>query len=227
MKQLENILIKETTKSGNLMEKINVLEKQLKKEKNMKMNINSSISEFEFKLNNEKKENENLNLKIKELNQIINKLQNEIEEEKNKNKNLLGKIKEIENNKRTSKENENEFFKRSSTFDKQLVNLYQKIEELKEKLARYPFELLEGEKMICILFSSYDQKIISPIICKNNDIFSAVELKLYEIYPKYAEKELYFLVNGSKVNRNKSLEFNNIHDHDTIVVNEIEENFQK
>ena len=225
MKQLENILIKETTKSGNLMEKINELEKQLKKEKNMKININRSFSEFEFKLNNEKKENENLNLKIKELNQIINKLQNQIEEEKNKNKNFLEKIKEIENNNQSSKENE--FFKRSSTFDKQLVSLYQKIEELKEKLARYPFELLEGEKMISILFNSYDQTIICPIICKNNEIFSAVELKLYDIYPKYAEKELYFLVNGSKVNRNKSLEFNNIHDHDTIVVNEIEENFQK
>ena len=46
---------------------------------------------------------------------------------------------------------------------------------------------------------------------------------LYEKYPKYKDTENYFLVNGKKLNRNRTLEENNIKNNDKIILNTIDE----
>ena len=45
---------------------------------------------------------------------------------------------------------------------------------------------------------------------------------LYNKYPKYMETDNYFLVNGNKINRNKTFEKNNIKNNDiiTLLINE-------
>ena len=92
------------------------------------------------------------------------------------------------------------------------------IKELKEKLARYPFELLPGEKMMVVHFKSLNQDLTFSCLCKNTDIFINIELKLYKEYPNYSEKENYFTVGGIRVNKYKTLEFNNIKNNDIILL---------
>ena len=231
--QLENILIKETSKSTNLNIKVNELGNELKISKNecqsnsLKITkLENSVNQLKNSLNCERSENQNLNIKIdllkkkfnqeiKEKEDIIKKLTNELKEEKNKNINLN---KNLENNNKINNS------KLIGNNDKEIINLYQERDELKKKLLRFPFELLEGEKLISVLFSSHDNKIKDySIICKNKEIFSAVENRLYKKYPDYIEKENFFLVNGKKINRNKSLEFNNIHDNDKVIFYPFEE----
>ena len=69
-------------------------------------------------------------------------------------------------------------------------------------------------------FSSVDQRLQNySIICKNTDIFNKLENKLYEDYKEFDETEIYFTVNGNKINKNKSLDFNKIKNNDTIIIN--------
>ena len=94
------------------------------------------------------------------------------------------------------------------------------IKELKKQLSRYPFELKEGEKLLCVNFESIDQKIRNySMICKNTDNFNILENRLYKDNTDYYETENYFTVNGIKIHKNKTLEENNIHNNDVIVLN--------
>ena len=96
------------------------------------------------------------------------------------------------------------------------------IKELKLKLSRYPFQLEDGEKLMSVIFLSYDQKVHYSIICKNTDKFSYIEGKLYEEYPDYEELETYFTVNGKRISRHKSLDDNKIRGGDNILLNVVE-----
>ena len=97
------------------------------------------------------------------------------------------------------------------------------IEDLKAKLGRFPFQLLEGEKLMSIIIISIDQKIHCSFICKNTDIFSSIETKLYQMHNEYSESENFFTVNGKKINRHKNLDYNQIKDKDIIILNVLED----
>ena len=93
------------------------------------------------------------------------------------------------------------------------------IDELKTKLNRFPFELSQGEKLMSIIFTNTSQKFYYSIICKNTDIFFNIETKLYNAFPEYSEGENFFMVNGMKINRNKTLVDNKIKNNNIIVLN--------
>ena len=97
------------------------------------------------------------------------------------------------------------------------------IRELKLKLSRYPFTLEEGEKLISIIFQSSDQSLHSSIICKNTDKFHKVEEIICEKNPKFIDTENFFYLNGTKINRNKTIEQNGIKDDDIILLNTFDE----
>ena len=147
------------------------------------------------KINELEKYIKELELKIKEKDAIIN-------EEKIKNENLNKKIKELEN--KTNKQN------RAAELENEI------------KLFREYNNFSEGEKLISIKFISFDQDIDYSLIIKNTEIFSKIEVMLYNKYPKYIETDNYFLVNGNKINRNKTFEKNNIKNNDiiTLLINE-------
>ena len=86
-------------------------------------------------------------------------------------------------------------------------NLNNKILELDNeiKLLKSYF-LPNGEKLLSIKIISTDQKIDLPIIIKNTEYFSKIEQILFQKYPKYAETENFFLVNGTRINRFLTLE---------------------
>ena len=118
----------------------------------------------------------------------------------------------------------NLFDKKNNNFENEVLELVkdlrEKEKEIKNLKSSLPFEIKQGEKLMSIIFVSVDQKIHHSFICKNTDIFINLEKSLYDIYPKFGECENYFLLNGNKINKYKSLESNNIKDSDIITLNQ-------
>ena len=69
-----------------------------------------------------------------------------------------------------------------------------------------------------IKFISGNQDIDFSIITKNTEAFSKIENMLYKKYPKYKDSKNYFLVNKTKINRNRTLEENKIKNNDVITL---------
>ena len=93
--------------------------------------------------------------------------------------------------------------------------------KLKEKLSRFPFEILQGEKLMSIIIESSDKKMHRAIICKNTEYFCDLEKKIYQNDDKYIDVGNYFTINGKKIDETKSLDDNNIKDNDIIVLNNL------
>ena len=100
----------------------------------------------------------------------------------------------------------------------ELDNKEKEIKKLNEMKMRFPFELLENEKLMTIIIISGDQKVHYSIICKNTQKFTEIEHKLYQKYPEYLESENYFLSNGNKINKYRTLEENKIKNSDIITL---------
>jgi len=81
----------------------------------------------------------------------------------------------------------------------------------------------EDENIISIIFGTTDQKLHYSVPCRKTDSFSKIEKKLYNEYPEYKERNKYFLVNGNKIEVNKTLEENKIKNSDVIFLNFIED----
>ena len=96
----------------------------------------------------------------------------------------------------------------------------EQINELKEKIKRYPFILEKNERLMAIIFYSVDQKVHYPMICKNTDTIHKLEEKLYEEYPNLSERENYFLCKGSVINKFQSFEKMKIKNGDIIILNQ-------
>ena len=74
--------------------------------------------------------------------------------------------------------------------------------------------------MINISFISDDQKIQHyNKTYKDTELFVNVEKELYENYPEYRDLEPFFLVNGNKIKRFRTLKENQIHNGDVIMLN--------
>ena len=203
IKNLESI-------NKTLSEKITQLEKKLKE---MTIKNEKEISIKNQELINKNKEfltllSEFENKKLKEMkykDDLLNK-------EKEKVKDLNKKLEEFEklNNKK---------FQQKEIIDL-IKQLNEKEKEIKNLKSNIPFELKNGEKLMTLNFISIDQKIHCSFICKNNDNFTRLENLLYDKYPEYRETENYFLFKGNKINRFKSLDSNNIHNNDIIILNQ-------
>ena len=164
--------------------------------------------ELSNELNIEKNNNKILSNRIHELEKIVN-----IKEKQNinnENKNIINELNEKLKNLNNSL---------NINMNKEKYN--QLLEEIRIKdkiISNYPIKLSEGEKLISVIFVSLDQKVHYSVICKNTDKFNILENKLYEEYPEYLESDNYFIVNGNKINKYKSLEFNKINNHDIIML---------
>jgi len=94
------------------------------------------------------------------------------------------------------------------------------LNDLKKKLNNYDTmfkEILPGEEIISILFSTNDHRLLYSLPCKNTTPFSKIEEKFFEEFPEYKETNYYFLVNGSKVNRSKTVEENHIYNGKPVI----------
>ena len=151
-------------------------------------------------------QNEEYKNKINELENIIKELKIQLiekdkllKEEKIMNDNLNKKIKEIEII--------------SNTKANKIIELENEI-----KLFRTYNNFSSNEKLISIKFISGNQDIDFSVITKNTDDFSNIEKILYKRYPKYKDSENYFLVNGNKINRHRTIEENKIRNNDVLTL---------
>ena len=75
-----------------------------------------------------------------------------------------------------------------------------------------------NEKLMSIVFNSFDENIHYSVICKNTDQFLKIESLLYEKYPEYKYLNKNYFVNGVKIDITKNLKDNNIKDSDIITL---------
>ena len=184
---------------------------------------NKELEELRLQLTNEKEKNKILeeknkkyerDLKEKGINKGEEQLRKELDNEIKKYNNLKKQIEEEKALRMTyGKETKESFIETIIEKDK-------KIRELELKISRFPFILEEGEVLMSIIFISSDQNLHYSIICKNTDEFYKIESQLYKKYPEYTENENFFILNGKKINRYKTLEQNGVKNNDIIILNE-------
>ena len=105
---------------------------------------------------------------------------------------------------------------------KNIQQISKKEEEKKEiiiKKSKSPYEIKEDEKLMCVCFMmESENEIHCPIICKNKQIFNELEDALYDKYPDCRQTENYFICNGNIINKDKTLEENNIQNGSVIIM---------
>ena len=204
-------------------------------------NLKNILNEKEKIINEEKNEIKKLNEKLLEMQNLLNEKEIIIEEKNSLSKKLNEKIMDLQNLLRVKEEEfieekkkleesnqiikKNKFINDYGPKEEKMIKLLDDIEskekeikKLNEMKSRFPFELLENEKLMTLIIISNDQKIHYSLVCKNTQKFTIIEYKLYEKYPEYLEFENFFLINGNKINKYKSLEENNIKNSDIITL---------
>ena len=152
---------------------------------------------------------------------------NQLNEEKNKNKKLLEeldnekiKVKELNDKIKIFENSNNNNLKKIKELEKQINSQNLEINYLKENNDKNKIiSIKSGEEIISLFFISVNQEIHKRIPCKNTDIFSKIEEKLYDEFPKYKNYNTYLTANGNIIKRFKTLKENGIKDGNTIIVN--------
>ena len=75
-----------------------------------------------------------------------------------------------------------------------------------------------NEKLMSVVFNSFDENIHYSVICKNTNQFLKIESLLYDKYPEYKHLNKDYFVNGVKIDINKNLKDNNIKNSDIITL---------
>ena len=202
--------------------------------------MQSNIIKLESELKDEKNKNNFLLIENQKLKNENIQLKNQIKayfEQQNINGDLLNEIKQLKmhiqsqnqkinslnnfqnlNSSSNNQNNSNEYFVKSIRDKENIIN------DLKEKLKRFPFILEKNEKLMSVIFSSVNQKINYSIVCKNTDNIHKLEEELYKEYPNIFESRNYFfLCKGKMLGKFKTLESNHIKNGDTIIVNSNED----
>jgi len=198
------------------------IEKLKDKEEKQNNRLNDLVKENK-KLKEKNKENGineiKFNKEINELREKINNLEKELKEEKNKNKILEKNIFKL---KRELEYIQDKILnKNKESLYKTIIDKEEEIKILQTKLSRFPFELNKNEKLMTIIFTTYDENFYYSVICKNTERFNIIENKLYDVYSDYSNPENYFFVNGRKINKVKTLEQNGIKNNSIIIINKM------
>ena len=82
----------------------------------------------------------------------------------------------------------------------------------------FPFDIRSNDKLMSIIIISKDKKIHFSIICKNSENFLRIEKELYEQYPEYRNENNYFIHNGEKIDKSKTLDENKIKNNSIIIL---------
>jgi hypothetical protein len=143
----------------------------------------------------------------------------QLEEVIKENKNRINKerIKLEELNRKLINLNNDVYFYFNKCRLKDLRNdLLKKENEISELNLYIPLQI--KEKLMSITIISSDENIHFSIICHNKDNFSKIEELLYNKYPQYKNDYNCFFLKGKIIEKNNSLENNNIKDNDLILL---------
>ena len=103
-------------------------------------------------------------------------------------------------------------------------NDFEGLDELKyqlkiEKDENIDISKITEQKKITIYLNSIDQKINFSVSCFNTDFFKIIEEKILLKFPDLKDKDIFYLANGSNVNKKLTLEENKIKDGSHILIN--------
>ena len=184
--------------------------------------MKSEILKLNNELNIEKNNGIALSQRIKELEKIIKiKSEKKLKERSNIAVNKIDEGNNLIFELNEKLKNLNNTFYSNINKDK-IKELYEEIRAKDKIISNFPVKLSAGEQLLSVIFVSLDQKIHYSAICKNTDKFSKIENLLYDAFPEYKESENQFFVNGNKVNKYKSLDFNKIKNNDIITLKKID-----
>ena len=109
------------------------------------------------------------------------------------------------------KKNVKELIKQNEDLKKQNEDLKKQNKELIQKINQK-----NSDREITVFINSNDQKVNCQIKCKENELFSEVEKKLYEKYGEYRETNNSFRIGDRQILKDKTIKENNIKDKDKI-----------
>ena len=164
------------------------------------------IEDESAKLNEEISNFINKELKLNELEQKLMDLENIIKNQKERINNVKKELMEL----KFDKLNDIKVVKDKFKVYKNIINGI----KLNIPLLSNP-----KEKLMSVIFNSFDENIQYSFACKNTDKFSKIESLLYEKYPQYKNVNKDFILNGNKIDISESLEDNNIQNGDIIILN--------
>lgn len=196
-----------------------IIEDQQKLNEKLKENINS--------LNNKLKDEQ---IKIQNLEKKLKQVENSYNEEKKKYNDLNEKYKALENTMNSEKQKYLQVTNEYKEFKKK----YDKLSKIVDK-KRYIVEdflevknFLEKEKekeikniannLMSVIFISNEEDIYWSINCNSNDKFDKLQNLFFNKYPEYNDSKTYFIFNGTKIKKEKSLEEIGIKNNDIIIM---------
>ena len=159
---------------------------------------------------------------------IINDLKRQLNVEKIKNQNLINENNNLKNNINILNNNINNLNIQINNYINQIQILQKQINNYnnyQSNLNNNQFNnyinassVRQGERIFSINFVSMGFQDIGHycLPCKNTDLFVRLEEKLNNDYPRLKDKETYFIVNGNRIKRFKTLDENNIKSNDVI-----------
>ena len=166
---------------------------------------------------------------------IIQKLKKKINEDEERDSNLIKQFKDEKNNllneninlkKELEKlklnedeRNNNQILKSISNNKNENDQLYKEINDLKEKLNRYPIILEKNEELISIIFCYKEKNRFYSIICKNTDSIHYLEDKLYKEFPELSGNSNSYLFRGKIIDKFQNFDDNKIKNGDMIIIN--------
>ena len=172
--------------------------------------------------------------KIFELEKIIKNLKKQINENEERNNNLLKQLKdethnlfneniilkkELEKLKLNEDErNNNQILKSLSDNKNKKDQLYKEINDLKEKLNRYPIILEKNEELISIIFCYEEKNRFYSMICKNTDSINNLEEMLYKEFPEISDNNNSFLFKGKIIDKFQNFDNNKIKNGDLVII---------
>ena len=75
------------------------------------------------------------------------------------------------------------------------------------------------ENSIAIIFRSIDQNITYAAVCKESDNFAKVGQEVLKEYPQLKDKNIFYIHEGSIIDRNKTLKENKVKHNSNILIN--------
>ena len=184
----------------------------------MNKSLENQYNELNNKYNSLIKENDENKNKITQYEMTLNEYKKEIDNIKLKNneeKDLYGKtIKEVLSQKYE------EILKQK--LDK-ITNYYKEEfkkeeKEIKIYINKLSKQLLKNKKMMNLNFMTNDENIHYSIKCQKTNCFNEIIKNFFDKYPEYKKYENIYTIKGKKVDVNKSIEENNIHNNNIITI---------
>ena len=210
-----NFILKLSPKNIQLSDNLNNLKDNIYKNINLNLvkNYDNLFNEFFTNLSKKNQNKKKIGINEK-YNFRNNENNNNLKVEKENNKSIIDELK-------AEKEKNKSLINKIKTLEFKIIeNQYNNDENYNN---RQFMSMKPGEKIISIMFSSVDQKVNRCFACKNTDIFIDVEKKLYDNYPEYKEFETYFIFDGNKIKRFKTMEENKIIDGTNIMLNKFDD----